>query len=235
MIIVATTSTDKLMPGISYIVQKELQIKKCICMDILAGCSGFINAFDIARNYIALGKVNYALVIGCEVLSNYTNVDDFGTAIILSDGAGATLIGKIKEEKIYSSLLESDGQKGEILTCTSNDKIKMEGKAIYKYAVTDTVKNVIQLLEDNNLTLEQIKYIVPHQSNIRIMQAIAQRLKIPEGKMYTNIKEIGNTFCASIPIALNEMFEKGLLQKNDKIILLGYGGGLNLGSILIEI
>lgn len=235
MIIVASTSTDKLMPGISYIVQKELQIKKCMCMDILAGCNGYINAFDIARNYIALGKVNYALVVGCEVLSSYTNEFDFGTAIILSDGAGATLIGKTKEEKMYSSLIESEGQRGEILTCNSNEKIKMEGKAIYKYAVTDTVKNVRQLLQENNLTLDDIKYIVPHQSNMRIIQGIAQRLKISKEKIYTNIKETGNTFCASIPIALNEMFEKELLQKNDKIILLGYGGGLNLGSILIEI
>ena len=111
----------------------------------------------------------------------------------------------------------------------------MEGKAIYKYAVTDTVKNVRQLLQENNLTLDDIKYIVPHQSNMRIIQGIAQRLKISKEKIYTNIKETGNTFCASIPIALNEMFEKELLQKNDKIILLGYGGGLNLGSILIEI
>ena len=235
LIIVASTSTNKLMPGISYLVQKELQIDKCMCMDILAGCSGYINAFDIARNYITLGKANYALVIGCEVLSNYIDKNDLGTAIILADGAGATLIGKTEDKKIYDSLLESNGMKSEILTCTANEKIKMDGKSVYKFAITDTVHNVKEILKNNNLTLNDIKYIVPHQSNIRIIQSIAERLSVSKEKIYTNISEVGNTFCASIPIALNEMIEKGRLQKNDRIILLGYGGGLNLGSILLEI
>ena len=110
----------------------------------------------------------------------------------------------------------------------------MEGKEIYKYAVTKTVENVKELLEKSGENLENIKYIIPHQSNMRIMKAIANRLKIETNKIYTNIENVGNTFCASIPIALNEMMENGLLQKGDKIILLGYGGGLNTGSILMS-
>lgn len=235
MVVVASTSTDKLMPGISYLIQKKLEIEKCICLDILAGCSGYINAFDIARNYIELGKVKNALIIGCEVLSEYTNKEDLGTAVILSDGAGATLIRKSNQNKKYSSLIESNGNKGEILTCSSDEKIYMNGKAIYKYAVTDTVRNIKELLEQSNTKIEDIKYIIPHQSNIRIIQAIAERLGVNINTMYTNLERVGNTFCASIPIALNEMFEKKLLQPKDKIILLGYGGGLNLGSILLEI
>lgn len=235
MIVVATTSSDRLMPGISYLVQKELDIDNCMCFDILAGCSGYINAFDIARTYISIGKVKYALVIGAEILSRYTNKDDLGTAIILSDGAGATLIGEDEKEKIYLSNIECKGQDGEILTCNANEKIYMDGKNIYKYAVTDTVKSVYTLLENANEKLENIKYIIPHQSNIKIMKAIASRLKIDMDKMYTNIENVGNTFCASIPIALNEMFEKGLLKERDKVILLGYGGGLNTGSILLEV
>ena len=123
----------------------------------------------------------------------------------------------------------------EILTCTSEDKIQMDGKAIYKYAITDTVKNIEELLQQEKEELRNIKYIVPHQSNIRIIKQIAERLKIKEEKIYTNIEQVGNTFCASIPIALEEMFEKKLLNQNDNIILLGYGGGLNLGSILLQI
>ena len=111
----------------------------------------------------------------------------------------------------------------------------MKGKEIYKYAVTNTIKNINELLEKSNENLENIKYIIPHQSNTKIIKSINTRLKIEKGKIYTNIKNIGNTFCASIPIALNEMKEKNLLKSNDKIILLGYGGGLNTGSILIEI
>lgn len=235
MIIVATTSTEKLMPGISYLIQKEFKIKKCMCLDILAGCGGYINAFDIARNYIAIGKVKKALVIGVDVLSKYTDKNDIGTYIILSDGAGATILESCNEKKGYFSYIESNGEKGQILECNLNKKIYMDGKEVYKYAVTDTVKNINELLKNSNENLDNIKYIIPHQSNIKIMKAIASRLKIDMSKMYANIDKTGNTFCASIPIVLSEMFEKKLLNDGDKIILLGYGGGLNTGTILLEV
>ena len=202
LIIVATTTTNCLMPGISNYIQKEFEIAPCICLDILAGCSGYINAFDIASLYIQTGKIEKALIIGVDILSKYTNSTDIGTAIILSDGAGATLIERTKEEKLYVSNIEADGRNNEILTCKSNENIFMNGKEIYKYAVTNT---------------------------------IATRLNIDANKIYTNIKYTGNTFCASIPIALDEMIKGNLLKKGDKIILLGYGGGLNTGTILLEI
>ena len=127
----------------------------------------------------------------------------------------------------------SDGKNNEILTCKHNEKIYMNGKEIYKYAVTKTVENVKELLKNSNENIGNIKSIIPHQSNIRIIKGIAARLKINMDKMYTNIEKKGNTFCATIPIALDEINQK--LKKGDKIILLGYGGGLNTGSILIEI
>ena len=235
LIIVATTSSENLMPVIANTIQKELEIQPCICMDILAGCSGYINSFDIAKMYIETGKVEKALVVGVEALSQYTKQEDVGTVILLSDGAGATLLQKTEKPKKYFSNIKSSGKNNEILTCKSNEKIEMNGKEIYKYAVTKTVENIKELLEQSNEKLEDIKYIVPHQSNKKIMNAIATRLKIDKEKMYTNIEKVGNTFCASIPIAISEMQEKGLLQEGDKIILLGYGGGLNTGSILLEI
>lgn len=235
LIIVATTSSNKIMPGISYLIQKELNIENCMCLDILAGCSGYINAFDIARNYIVLEKVKYALIVGVDCLSKITNQDDLGTAIILSDGAGATILRSSNNKKEYYSHIISKGQDGDILTYEFNKKLKMDGKKIYKYAVTETVKNVEELLKEANVDLEEIAYIVPHQSNQKIITSIATRLKIKEDKMYSNIKQYGNTFCASIPIVLNEMMKNNKLKKGDKIILLGYGGGLNTGSILIEI
>ena len=235
LIIVATTTTDKLMPGISNYVQKELNIQQCICLDILAGCSGYINAFDIASMYIKTGKVEKALIIGVEVLSKYVNSKDINTSIILSDGAGATLVGSTNIDKKYYSNIKAEGENNHILECKSNSNIYMEGKEIYKYAVTKTVENVKELLEKSGESLENIKYIVPHQSNMKIMKAIANRLKMENNKIYTNIEIVGNTFCASIPIALSEMMKNRLLKKGDKIILLGYGGGLNTGSILIEI
>ena len=232
LIVVATTSTNKLMPGISNYIQKELEIEKCICLDILAGCSGFINATDIAQMYIKSGKVEKAIVVGADILSQYTDEEDIGTAIILSDGAGATLYQKSKEDEYYSNI-EAIPDEKDILTCKTDRKIFMEGLSIYKYAVTETVKNLQGLLEQSGEKLENIKYVIPHQSNLKIISAIANRLNVDVSKMYTNIQNVGNTFCASIPIALEEIEEKGLLQKGDKIILLGYGGGLNTGSILL--
>ena len=235
LIIVATTSSKNLMPGISNLVQKKLDLKPCICLDILAGCSGYINAFEIAKMYIQTKKIEKALIIGVDKLSEFTNQEDISTAIILSDGAGASLIEKTKEEKKYFSNIEADAKNSEILTCKSDEKIKMQGKEIYKYAVTKTVENINKLLKDSNENIDNIKYIIPHQSNMKIIKAISTRLEIEKSKLYTNIENVGNTFCASIPIALDEMKQKGLLQGKDKVILLGYGGGLNTGSILIEL
>lgn len=235
LIIVATTSTNLLMPGISYKIQEEFKVKKCICLDILAGCAGFINAFDIARNYIAIGKINQALVIGVDILSEFLDETDISTSIILSDGAGAIVIRKNEIECKYEMNINSEGEKGDLLINKTAKKIKMNGTEIYKYAVTETVKNIKELLKNSNTDINEIKYIIPHQSNMKIMNSIANRLHITNETMYKNINNVGNTFCASIPIVIDEMFEKKLIQKGDKIILLGYGGGLNTGSILLEV
>ena len=234
-IIACSTSTDKIMPGVSFEIQKEFDIKKCMCIDLLAGCSGYINAFDIARKYICLEEINCALIVGVEKVSEFLNYEDINTSIILGDGAGATILKSTDKYKLYSQHIESIGQDGHYLTCSYNNKLYMDGKNIYKFGVTKTVDNIKALLNKNNLSIEDIKYIIPHQSNIRILEAMCKNLNISKDKMYINLENIGNTFCASIPIALSEMTDKGLLQPKDKIIMIGYGGGLNLGSVLLEI
>ncbi len=235
LIIVATTSSNNAMPGISNYIQKKLKFEKCMCLDIFAGCSGFINAFDIARLYIETGKIKKALVIGVDKLSSTIDKEDIGTMAVLSDGAGAVLIEKSDVQKEYVSNIESEIDEKNILNYEIGQKIQMNGKEVYKYAVTKPVENIKQLLQKSNEKIEDIKYIIPHQSNLKIMNAIAKKLEIPQSKMYSNIQEVGNTFCASIPIAISEMIDKKILNENDKIILLGYGGGLNTGSILLEI
>lgn len=235
LIIVATTSTNILMPGISNYIQKKLGIEKCICLDILAGCGGYINAFDIAKMYIQIGKVQKALVIGVDLLSETIDKNDLDLLAVLSDGAGATLIEKSNEQKLYLSNIVSEPDNDEILVYKTNSKMNMKGKEVYKYAVTKTVENVKELLNMSNEKLENIKYIIPHQSNLKIMNSIANRLNIEKNKMYINIRDKGNSFCATIPIAISEMLEKNMLKNGDKIILLGYGGGINTGSILLEI
>lgn len=235
LILVATTTSNKLMPGIANYIQKELQIDNCICLDILAGCSGYINSLDIAKMYIETGKIEKALIVGVDILSQYTDPKDVSTAIILADGAGATLIEKTNKNKKYFSNIKAEGANNQILTCESGQKIHMDGKEVYRYAVVETVESIKETLEKSGETLNDIKYIVPHQSNMKIIKSIATRLKIDMSKIYTNIENVGNTFCASIPIALDEMRKKDLLQEGDKILLIGYGGGLNTGSILLEI
>ena len=237
LIIVATTSTDMLMPGISNYVQKELRLSPCICFDILAGCGGYINAFDIAKAYIDSKNIRKALIIGADKLSGIIDKKDIGTAVVLSDGAGVTLVEKEEStsQKIYVSNIKAEEDKNHILAYQYGKNVYMNGKEVYKYAVTRTVENVNELLEKANITLQDVKYIVAHQSNLKIIKAIASRLHIGMEKMYTNIQERGNTFCASIPIALHDMQKQQLLKTGDKIILLGYGGGLNTGSILMEI
>ena len=234
LIIVSSTNYEDAMPSISFEIQKKFNIEKCICVDILAGCSGYINSIDIARKYIELNEIEYALVIGVEKLSKYIDKNDINTAILLGDGAGATLIGKA-ENKRYAQNIESIGQEGDILTSKENSKIYMNGKKIYKFGTARVAQNINKLLEKEGLSISDIKYIVPHQSNLRILNSMREKIGATEDQMYINITNIGNTFNASIPIALNEMVRKNLLKKQDKIILVGYGGGLNLGSVLIEI
>ena len=234
LIIVASTNYEDSMPSISFEIQKKFNIENCICMDILAGCSGYINGIDIARKYIELNEIEYALVIGVEKLSKYIDKNDINTAILLGDGAGATLIGKA-ENRRYAQYIESIGQEGDILTNKENSKIYMDGKKIYKFGTARVAQNVDKLLEKEKLNISDIKYIVPHQSNLRILNSMREKIGATQEQMYINITNIGNTFNASIPIALNEIVRKSLLEKQDKIILVGYGGGLNLGSILIEI
>jgi len=216
-IVVASTSSDRIMPGISFEVQKALDIKKCMCLDIFCGCSGFINAFDIARKNIVLNETEYALVIGVETISKFLDFDDINTSILLGDGAGAVLLGKSSKNKKYISNIESIGQDGDILTCHNGEKLYMNGKAIYKYAVSKVTENIENTLNKSNNKISDLKYIIPHQSNIRILESMAKKLNIEESKMYSNLEKIGNTFCASIPIALDDIFES--LKDGDKLIL----------------
>lgn len=214
LIIVATTTPNQYMPGIANVIQKELNIQSCIGFDILAGCSGFINALDIAHKYMEASQIKKALVVGIEQLSKFVDKKDISTTILLSDGAGGVLLEKTEEPKTYYSNIEATIDNSEILTCKAGQKISMKGKEIYRYAVTETVKNIEKLLNDANEKLENIKYIIPHQSNLKIMKSIETRLgESAKNKIYTNINKKGNTFCASIPIALDEMFTNRIITK----------------------
>ncbi len=193
-IIVATTSTDRLMPGISFEIQKSLNIENCMCIDILAGCSGFINALDIARKYIALNELTRVLVIGIEKISDFLNFEDINTSIILGDGAGALLLASSKSKKMYCSNIKSFGKDNEILTCNSNEKLYMNGRNVYKFAVNKTTNNILETLDKANLLKKDIKYFILHQSNSRIIDSIYEKLDISKDKTYTNLEKVRKYF-----------------------------------------
>ncbi len=230
LIIVATTSSNKMMPGISYDVQRLLDINGCFCLDVLAGCNGFVNAFDIAYNYLYVGKANTALIIGVDKLSDTIDRTDMSTAILFGDGAGATIIKKTEENKAYYSNIKSRGQDSKLLTYEIGKNIQMDGTGIYKYAVTEVPKIIKETLSIAKMDMEDLNHIVLHQSNSRIMSSIAKKLGIGNDKIYTNINKVGNTFCASIPIALTEIE----MSPGKKLLMCGYGGGLNTGCIILE-
>lgn len=231
MIVTSSTTYNNMMPSLSFRVQKYFNIKDCMCFDVLAGCSGYINALDIAQKYIATSSAKNVLVIGADILSK--NIyHDIKIQILFGDGAGCVLLKAIKEDKKYISNIKSFDDKNQILTCSMQHELFMNGKEVYKFATSKTVENISEIIEKSKEKIEDIKFIIPHQSNIKILEKICKKTG---ANIYTNIKRYGNTFCASIPIALDELFEFNQIKENDKIILLGYGGGLNLGSILMEV
>lgn len=234
MILVATTSPDGFMPSIACRVQAAIENTNAFCFDVLAGCSGFINALDIADLYISTKRVNTALVIGAETLTKFTDYDDLNTAILFGDGAGAFIL-KANEYKKTVFEIQSDGTKAEDLTIYNNSTIKMNGINIYKFAVNVLYKTINSVLSKASLSLDDIKLIVPHQSNLKIIKGAADKLGINLDKFYTNLDRYGNTFCASIPIAFYEAHEQKKLEKKDKVLLIGYGGGLNWGACILEV
>lgn len=249
LIIVATTSPDKIMPSTACSVQGLLDCKNAAAFDISAACSGFVYSLIIADSLIKSAGKRRALIIGAEVLSKIVDWSDRSTCVLFGDGAGAMVIEASYENSIISSCFASDGKLGEkTLVAAEIDLntpfakseniekryIEMKGGEVFKFAVSILPEIVNEVLDKGNEDLENIKYIVPHQANSRIIDEAARRLKVNREKFYVNVDKYGNTSAASIPIALSELSEKSLINKGDKIILAAFGGGLTWASTLIK-
>ncbi len=248
LIIVATISPDMFIPSVACIVQSSLNADKAACFDINVACSGFLYGLEIAKSMMLSMNYKNALVIGSEVLSKVMDWTDRSTCILFGDGAGATVLKQDETKGIIKSYLRSDGKKGEALTIGAADfdtpftkekksrdrLIKMNGREVFKFATTVIVEAVNEILEGTDISLDEIKYIVPHQANYRIIKSAANKLGLDEDKFYLNLDKVGNTSSASIPIVLNEMYEKGLINKGDKFILVAFGGGLTYASTLVQ-
>lgn len=245
LILVSTISSNVILPCAACEVQKELKAVNATCFDISAACTGFVFAYNTALAYIASGMYQTVLVIGSETLSNLTNWKDRGTCILFGDGAGAAVV-KASEGRQYIPITHSNGDKGAALTCesrhTRNFKelpeedtyMKMDGQAVFKFAVRCVPEAVREVLEKNELTTADIDCYILHQANKRIVDSVAKRLDEPIEKFPMNLQEYGNTSSASIPILLDELNREGKLKKGQKIVLAGFGAGLSWGATILE-
>jgi 3-oxoacyl-[acyl-carrier-protein] synthase III len=248
LIVVATSSPDSLSPSTAVYIQAKLGAFNAACFDISAACSGFIYALNVASQFIKTGQSKNALVVGAEVLSKVTDWTDRNTCVLFGDGAGAAVLIPSEEKGIASIFNGADGRKIESLTlgCVPvrnpfvklenplDLKISMDGKEVFRFASGIILEAIDKVLKDTGYSLDDIKYIVPHQANYRIIDFAARKLGAAEDKFYVNLQNYGNTSAASIPIALDEMVEKGLLSKGDKIILVAFGAGFTWSVALVE-
>ena len=246
LILVATLSPERATPSMSCIVQDKIGALNATCFDLNAACSGFVYALQTADAYITSGLAKTALVIGSETLSKLVDWKDRSTCILFADGAGAVVVTE-QDHGIISSITRSDGSKGMSLKCkdrsTRNflnkkqeDKhyIQMIGPDIFKFAVRKVPACIDVLLQRAGISKEDVTYFVLHQANARIVASVSKKMEIPIEKFPMNIAHTGNTSGASIPILLDEMNQKQMLHKGDKIVLCGFGGGLTWGAQLIE-
>jgi 3-oxoacyl-[acyl-carrier-protein] synthase-3 len=250
LIIVATMTPDMILPSVSCVLQEKLGAKKAAAFDIYAACSGFIYGMSVADAYIRSGIYKNILLVGAEVLSRFTDWEDRSTCILFGDGAGAAVIQRHAGKRgILSTHLHSEGSLGDLIHVpaggsqhpASHDTIrrrmhfiKMKGNETFKAAVRALEGVVQEALEHNNVKAAQIDYLVPHQANLRIIQAMAQRLNMPMEKVVLTLPKYGNTSAASIPMALDEAARDGRIQKNHLLLFEAFGGGLTWASALVR-
>ncbi|MEK3799723.1 beta-ketoacyl-ACP synthase III [Peribacillus sp. FSL H8-0477] len=234
LILVATVTPDQPFPTVACMLQEKLGAKKAAAMDVSAACAGFMYAMITASQFIATGAYRHVLIVGVEKLSSVTNWNDRNTAVLFGDGAGAAVIGPVSEGRgILSFELGADGTGGPHLY-QNEDHIVMNGREVFKFAVRQMGESSLNVIEKAGLTLDDIDFLVPHQANIRIMEASRERLKLPVEKMAKTVHKYGNTSSASIPIAMVDAYEAGKIKDDDVLVLVGFGGGLTWGAIALR-
>ncbi|MGN7398443.1 beta-ketoacyl-ACP synthase III [Cytobacillus praedii] len=233
MIIVATVTPDRPFPSVATVLQERLGAVNAAAMDVSAACAGFMYGMITAKQFIESGSYKYILVVGVEKLSKITDWEDRNTAVLFGDGAGAVVLGPVSEGRgILSFDLGADGSGGKHLY--QEDYIIMNGREVFKFAVRQMGESSVKVLEKAGLSKADVDLLIPHQANIRIMEASRQRLDLPEEKMSKTVHKYGNTSSASIPIALVEELEAGKVKDDDLIVMVGFGGGLTWGAIALR-
>ena len=240
LIIVATTTPDKVFPSTACILQAKLKIKECPAFDIQAVCSGFIYALSIADNFIKTNSAKNILVVGADSMSKITDYKDRSNAILWGDGAGAVILSASDNLGILSTHIHSDGKFENLLhvpkknDSSLGDTIEMQGSQVFKMAVNTLDKIVDETLLANNLQKKDIDWLVPHQANIRILEATARKLDMDMSKVIVTIDKHGNTSAASIPLALDQGVKENKIKPGNLILMEAFGGGFTWGSALIR-
>ncbi|MEC2059875.1 beta-ketoacyl-ACP synthase III [Bacillus stercoris] len=235
MILVATVTPDQSFPTVSCMIQEQLGAKKACAMDISAACAGFMYGVVTGKQFIESGTYKHVLVVGVEKLSSITDWEDRNTAVLFGDGAGAAVVGPVSDDKgILSFELGADGTGGQHLYLNEKRHTIMNGREVFKFAVRQMGESCVNVIEKAGLSKEDVDFLIPHQANIRIMEAARERLELPVEKMSKTVHKYGNTSAASIPISLVEELEAGKIKDGDVVVMVGFGGGLTWGAIAIR-
>ncbi|MFH1422900.1 MAG: beta-ketoacyl-ACP synthase III [Planctomycetota bacterium] len=249
-IILGTITPDSVLPATACYLQKNLGCREIPAFDLTAACSGFLYAIYVGKCMIESGNAKKVLAIGAECLSRITDYQDRGSCILFGDGAGAVILGESEDESGFISfnLYSEFDEEGMMVLPAGGSKIpateesvknrlhymRLKGRDIFRFAVTELNRMLDRELSSNNITMDDIKYIIPHQVNMRILEAAAERFNISINKMYTNLNKCGNTSAASIPIALDEAVRNNSIKSGDLLLLVAFGGGKTWGSSLIR-
>jgi len=246
LIILGTATPDKVFPATACIVQRRLGIKGCPAFDVSAACSGFLFGFDVANRYIQSGGARKALVIGSETLSRIVNWEDRGTAVLFGDGAGAVVLEVSDEPGVMATHIHADGEYEELLhvrqgvsigydiTRKGEAFIEMQGNAVFRRAVATFDKIARETIKDLDGHIDDIDWFVPHQANMRIIQAAAKKLGLPMERVIATVDEHANTSGASIPLALDLAVKDGRIKRGDTLLFAAFGAGFTWGSAMLK-
>lgn len=249
-IICATISPDYIFPSTACVLQNRLGVRSITAFDISAACSGYLYGLSIVSSFIETGRYSNVLLVGVDLLSKVVDWTDRNTCVLFGDGAGASLLQPDEESGVLDSVLGADGQSVELLyqPCggsrhpinqqnLENGKqyLYMNGKEIFKHAVREMANSCTKVLERAQLSIDDVKLVIPHQANIRIIEAVANRLELSMDRFYINIQKYANTSAATIPIALHEARSEGKLQSGDIVLMTAFGAGLTWGACLVRL
>jgi 3-oxoacyl-[acyl-carrier-protein] synthase-3 len=244
LVIVATSTPDYVFPSTACLLQAKLGVKGSAAFDVQAVCSGFVYALATADSFIRSGNHKKALVVGAEVFSRILDWNDRGTCVLFGDGAGAVVLGASDKPGIHASVLRADGSHAGMLSVPGNINrgaiagspfLQMDGQAVFKFAVRVLEESARETAAKAGISLGEVDWLIPHQANVRILEAVARKLELPREKLVVTVDHHGNTSAASVPLALDEYVRAGRIRPGHRLLLQGVGGGFTWGSSLVTL